>query len=357
MHVIIMAGGSGTRFWPRSRQKNPKQLLQILGDNTLIQETIRRIEPLAKPDQIFIVSTESQIDAIKEQLPQIQSQNIIIEPRGKNTAPCIGLAAVHIRRQNPDALMAVLPADHHISNEQKFRDVMQVAHKVALEQDCLVTIGIHPTFPSTGYGYIQMNSPLAGAKHMSAFHVKTFAEKPDLHTAERFLVSGDFLWNSGMFIWKVSTILREIELALPELYDGLVEIEKYLGTNLENEVINKIYCQIRSISIDYGVMEHTKNVVVIKGEFGWSDVGTWDEVYKLLDKDKHGNVLIGEHHIVKSGSGCLIDSPDKMVAVVGLDDVVVVETDDAVLVCHRNAAQEVKDVVEHLQKKEKNQYL
>jgi mannose-1-phosphate guanylyltransferase len=356
MYIIIMAGGSGTRFWPRSRQRYPKQLLPILGESTLIQETVRRIEPLAAQDQIYIVSTNPQIDAIREQLPQIQPQNIIIEPRGKNTAPCIGLAAIHIRRRDPDAIMVVLPSDHHISNETEFRKIISDAGEIARQYDSLVTIGIHPTYPSTGYGYIQVNSPLTTNEKFTAYHVKTFAEKPDQQTAERFISSGDFLWNSGMFIWKVSAILREIETELPELYDGLIEIEKYLGTKSEHDVINKIYCQIKNISIDYGVMENASNVVVIKGNFGWSDVGTWDEVYKILKKDSSDNVVIGEH-VLKSARGCLIDSPDKLVAIVGLDNVVVVETADAVLVCHRDAAQQVKDVVDQLQKREKKQYL
>jgi len=230
MYAVIMAGGIGTRFWPRSRQKHPKQLLKILGNRTLIQQTVDRLDPLIKQEHIFIVSTQLQMDEIQQQLPFLKPENLIVEPKGKNTAPCIGLAALFVKHLNPNAIMAVLPADHNIKNEDQFKKVLAVAEQVAQQEECLVTIGINPTYPSTGYGYIQLDREIKNIADMSVYRVKTFAEKPDIRTAERFINSGDFLWNSGMFVWKAKTILREIEEALPELYDGLLEIDKTIGT-------------------------------------------------------------------------------------------------------------------------------
>lgn len=356
MYAVIMAGGIGTRFWPRSRQTHPKQLLKIIGDRSLIQSTIDRLNPLIKHENVIVVSTTLQAEEIKRQLPFLKPENLIIEPKGKNTAPCIGLAALFIKRIDPEAVMAVLPADHTIKKEQQFKQVLVVAEQVAQQKDCLVTIGINPTYPSTGYGYIQFNDKIDEIEGMPVYKVKTFAEKPDIKTAERFINSGDFLWNSGMFVWKTKTILKEIEEALPEMYDGLLEIEKSLGTKSQNEVINKVYCQIKSISIDYGVMEHTRNVNILKGDFGWSDIGSWEEVYQILEKDEHKNVSIGSHFL-KNSSGCLIDAPDKFVATLGVEDLIIVETEDALLICQRDKAQAVKELVESMKRKEQTQYL
>ncbi len=356
MYAVIMAGGIGTRFWPRSREEHPKQLLRILGNRTLIQSTVDRLTSLIDLKDIFIVTTHKYQHMIHEQLPNISGKNFINEPKGRNTAPCIGLAALFIERMNPDAVMAVLPADHHIKNEKQFLQILAAAEKVAASVDCLVTIGIQPTFPSTGYGYIQFNDLMQKIDKIPYYNVKTFAEKPDSNTAIRFLESGDFLWNSGMFIWKTKTILKEIEQSLPELYDGLMEIKKSLGTNKQDEVIHKVYCQIKSISIDYGVMEDATKVCVLKGDFGWSDVGSWDEVFKITQKGEHGIVSIGDHFSYQC-QNCLIDVPDKFVATVGVDDLIIVDTEDALLVCHRDRAQDVKELVENMKKKNLTQYL
>ena len=356
MYAVIMAGGIGTRFWPRSRQKHPKQLLKIIGDRTLIQSTVDRLFPLVKHENIFIVSTTLQIEEIKKQLPFLKTENLLIEPKGKNTAPCIGLAALFIKRIDSEGVMAVLPADHSIKKEEQFKKILATAEQVAIQKECLVTIGINPTYPSTGYGYIQVNGEIDEINNMPVYKVKTFAEKPDIKTAERFMDSGDFLWNSGMFVWKAKTILKEIEEALPELYDGLLEIEKALGTKSQDETINKVYCQIKSISIDYGVMEHTRNVNVLKGNFGWSDVGSWEEVYKISDQDEHKNVSKGINFL-KDTKGCLIDVPNKFVATLGVEDLIVVDTEDALLICPRNKAQNVKDLVESMKRKEQINYL
>ncbi|UCE08787.1 MAG: mannose-1-phosphate guanylyltransferase [bacterium] len=356
MYAVIMAGGVGTRFWPRSRLKQPKQLLKILDDKTMIQATVHRLDKIISKDQIYIVATESQMEEIKKQLPFLKQENLIVEPKGKSTAPCIGLTAIILKQRDPEAVMAVLPADHRIRNEELFRKVLSAAEIVASKRNCLVTIGIHPTYPSTGYGYIQVNGKVDEVNDIDVFKVKTFAEKPDLTTAQRFLTSGDFLWNSGMFVWKVNVILEEIEESLPELYDGLLEIERYLGTASQDEVIKKVYCQIKSISIDYGVMEQSENVYVLKGEFDWNDVGSWEEIYKMSPHNEENNVIIG-NHFTKDTKGCLIDSSDRFIATLGVDNLIIIDTDDALLVCRRDMAQNVKDLVDAMKRKNLNQYL
>ncbi len=356
MYAVIMAGGVGTRFWPRSRNKKPKQLLKILDDKTMIQATVSRLNGLVAKERVCVVTTEPQIEEIKEQLPFLTSKNLIIEPKGKNTAPCIGLSAVILKHRDPKAVMAVLPADHRIKDEQLFRKVLAAAEVAASKQNCLVTIGIHPTYPSTGYGYIQVNGKVDEIDAIDLFKVKTFAEKPDYSTANRFLESGDFLWNSGMFIWRATAILKEIEESLPELYDGLMEIEKYLGTKHQDEVIKKVYCTIKSISIDYGVMEQSQNVFVLKGEFDWNDVGSWEEIYKISKRDEDHNVVIGEH-FTKDTKGCLIDSPNRLIATLGLENLIIIDTDDALLVCRRDMAQDVKDLVDAMKRKNLEKYL
>lgn len=356
MFGLIMAGGSGTRFWPKSREKRPKQLLKIYNDNTMIQNTVDRLKPLVPTDGLFVVSTAAQIEEIKNQLPFLKEENLIVEPRGKNTGPCIGLAALYMHRVDPEAVMIVLPADHLIVDNDHFLKTLKAGAQVAQERECLVTIGIEPTYPSTGYGYIQFNEEITVLDDIQVLKVKTFAEKPNLATAERFLSSGDFLWNSGIFVWKVKTILKEIEEHLPHVYDGLMEIREFIGTEKEAETVNRVYCQIKSISIDYGVMEHARDVIVLRGTFGWNDLGSWYEVYKLAEKDKHENAAAGPN-IFKDSSGCYVDAPDKLVAVLGLDDIIVVDTEDALLVCHRDRAQDVREIVEIAKRKKLNQYL
>ena len=356
MIAVIMAGGSGTRFWPRSRERMPKQLLSLVNERSMLQNTIDRLGDLVTPEQVLVVSTATQADAIRQQLSHIPEENILVEPKGKNTAPCIGLAALHARRRNPDSVMVVLPADHLIEGEEEFRQVLRTGERLARETEALVTIGIKPTYPSTGYGYIQFGDLLDDRDGVQAYRVKTFAEKPTLEVARRFLESGDFLWNSGIFIWKTETILRHIEELLPELYNGLLEIEKALGTPEEAEVVKRVYCQIRSVSIDYGVMEHAKNVIVLKATFSWNDLGTWEEVYKISPKDENGNAITGLV-VHKDTKNSLIDSPHRLIATLGVENLVIVDSGDAILICHRDKAQEVRDIVEILRRKGLKEYL
>jgi mannose-1-phosphate guanylyltransferase len=356
MFALIMAGGAGKRFWPKSRERHPKQLLKMLGDQTMIQGTVERLRPLVPEEKIFVVATEGQKVELKRQLPFLHRKNILIEPKSKNTAACIGLATLFLERIDPEAVMAVFPADHLITNRDAFIKTLKVAAKVATENDAIVTLGIQPTYPATGYGYIQFNEELGIKDGIALLKVKTFAEKPNLATAERFVESGDFLWNSGIFVWKVKTILHEIEEHLPHLYDGLMEIRAALGTAQQEETIHRVYCQIKSISIDYGVMEHAKNVVVLKGKFDWQDLGSWNEVYKYFSKDENENVLIGDH-LIKDSRGSYINAPNKCVAVIGIDNLIVVDTDDAILICPRDRAQEVQELVEIAKRKKMNHLL
>jgi len=356
MYIVIMAGGVGTRFWPKSRAQRPKQLLNIVGDKTMIQASVARLGSMVTSDNLYIVATQWQKEGILQNLPILKEDNLILEPKGKNTAPCIGLASLYLRRINPRDVMLILPADHLIQEEEQFRKTILEAAQIAQKGNLLVTIGIKPTYPATGYGYIQFNSALEADQGIQAFSVKTFAEKPDLKTAERFLESGDFLWNSGIFLWKVETILQAIEKYMPELYESLLEIDSAIGTPQELEVIQRVYCQIKGISIDYGIMEQAQNVSVLPGDFGWNDVGSWEEVYKISPKDKKGNVIRG-NHILKDVSNCLIDSPDKLVAAIGIENLVIVDTGDALLVCRKDRAQQVKDIVEIMKRKKFDELL
>jgi mannose-1-phosphate guanylyltransferase len=356
MLALIMAGGSGTRFWPKSRVKHPKQLLNIYGAETMIQQTIRRLQPLIPPEKIFIVTTRSQISETIAQLPEIPRANFIVEPYGKNTAPCIGLGSLFLRKENPDAVTVVLPADHLIENERRFLEQIVQAADVATHSDALVTIGIKPTFPAKGYGYIQHTGEKIKTEKGWAFRVKTFAEKPNYETACRFLESGEFLWNSGIFVWKISAIMQELEEHLPELADGLVTIDRALGSSEQDERIELVYRQTKSVSIDYGVMEYAEKVAVVPGDFGWNDLGSWEEVYKIQEKDANGNAADSQHILIDSHN-CFVDAKEKVVAAVGVKDLIVIETADALLICPRNRAQEVKDIVETLKRKKMHTYL
>ena len=359
VYAIIMAGGVGSRFWPRSRERSPKQLLEIAGEKTMIHNTVERLDGFIAPKNIFVVTNKLQKSAIAKQLPTITAENIIVEPIGRNTAPCIGLAAMFVHRLDPDGVMVVLPADHIISDEKEFLRVLDVGVNVAYEDSSLVTIGIQPTHPETGYGYIQIveeEKSKNGGLPEGVFKVKTFAEKPNLPTAQRFVESGDFFWNSGMFIWRADVIFNEIKRSLPELHDHLMNIEPTLGTSLYEQSLEHAYGLIRGISIDYGVMEKTERVYVIRGNFGWNDVGSWDEVYRLATKDEQGNHLHGKI-ISFDSKNSYIHTTDKLVATVGIDDLIIINTQDAILICKRGASQDVKEIVDHLRRKQMNEYL
>ncbi len=342
--AVIMAGGIGSRFWPRSKEKTPKQLLKIFGEKTMIQETVDRLNSMVQPEDIYIITNRAQKPEIKNQLSKVPEENIIEEPFGRNTAAAIGLASVIIKEKSDDAVTIVLPADHMIKEKEEFHKILNVAAKYAYESKGLVTIGISPTRPETGYGYIQIDE---GEVSNNVHKVLTFAEKPNYATAVRFIESGDFFWNSGMFIWRVDTILDEIKIHMPELYVGLEKIKKDLHTSNYENTLNMVYGQLRNISIDYGVMEKSKKVFLTKGKFTWSDVGSWEEVYQLTEKNKDGIAykgLVFTDMTVDS----YIYSPDKFTAVIGVDNLIVINTKEATLICRRDQSQEVKKIVDHL---------
>ena len=356
MYCVIMAGGKGSRFWPRSRSALPKQLLDIFSDRTMIQETVQRIEGLVPAERIVIVTGREHAEAIYQQLPEIPRENILIEPIGRNTAPCICLAALWVEKKKPGAVMAVLPADHYIGNPQAFCRCLDSAADAALQLDALVTVGITPRSPETGYGYIQYGEEIGAFKGLAVYRVQQFYEKPVLAKAREFLAQGNFLWNSGMFIWKAATILEEIKACLPEMYGTLAAVVPDLGTAQEQQAVDAAYQAIEGISIDYGVMEKSARAVILKGDFGWSDVGSWSAIYDISGKDAQENVVSGDV-IAVDARGSLIYSPKKLTAIVGLDNIVIVETEDALLVCARDKAQDVKKVVDILEQQGKKEYL
>jgi len=349
----------GTRFWPRSREKFPKHLLEVIGKGTMLQNTVKRLEGIVRDEDIFIVTNRTQKAQLAKQLPQIADENLIVEPVVRNTAPCIALAAYHVRRVDPNAVMIVLPADHLIQDVDEFKRILRVAVQTAQESDALLTIGIKPTHPETGYGYIQIN-PDDGPQNpffsRGVFKVKAFAEKPNPQTAERFLASGDFFWNSGMFVWRVDVILAQLRKCLPDLADALERINGAMGTSQYQQTLDLTYGMIRGISIDYGVMEKAPTVYVIPGTFGWNDLGSWDEVARISGKDDRGNSITGSVVQIDT-QNCLIYSPGKLVAAIGIEDLIVVNTEDALLICRKGRSQEVKEISDYLKRKQMTEFL
>ncbi len=355
MYSVIMAGGVGKRFWPRSRKDRPKQLLNILNDRSMLRVTVDRLHQISDYSEIFIITNQAQAPGIRKDIPELPDENLLIEPFGKNTAPAIALSAINIMAMDEDAVMGVFPSDHLIMKEDLFFNDLEIAGEAVREKNCLVTFGIEPTRPATGYGYIQydMKKPLVQEK---VYKVKTFAEKPNFNTAQRFLQSGDFLWNSGMFVWRTDTILRQMKAHMPELYDSAMTIKDALGAEDYFQIVEREWKTLRSESVDYGVMEKSGNVYVVRGEFFWSDLGSWTSVYDLAEKDDRENVVRGEALLLES-TGNYVYSPDRFVATVGLENMVIINTEDVTMVVERSKAEEVKKLVGALEKKGMTKYL
>jgi len=353
-YAVIMAGGVGKRFWPQSRRATPKQLLPIAGDESMLRMTVDRLKNFTPTDQILIITNSEQEQAIRNECPELPENNILIEPEGKNTAPAIGLAAIIIQHRDPDAVMGVFPADHFIKDVDSFSDYIRQGIQVAGRMKGLVTFGMVPTRPATGYGYIQFHDRTNPDEPVYA--VKAFAEKPDLKTAQLFLKSGDFLWNSGMFVWEVDCILRSFQDFLPEIWDSLENIKGAIGKPIWDSVLTVEWATLRSISIDYGVMEKARNVYVVRVDFAWSDVGSWDAVHEMHEKDKDGNVSRGE--VIFHGSeNNLVYAEGKTVAIVGVDDLVVIDTKDALLIIPRGQTERVKELVDSFEKEKRDSLL
>ncbi|MGV3525167.1 MAG: mannose-1-phosphate guanylyltransferase [Candidatus Sericytochromatia bacterium] len=343
LHAVILAGGVGARFWPRSRQNCPKQYLSVFSEYSLIQETVRRLREGLPLAAIWVITRHDQREVLQEQLPDLHADQLICEPAGRSTAPCIALAAKAIAERDPEALMLVLPADHLIQDQPLFVDTLQRAVDYLSEDDLLMTVGIQPNRPETGYGYL-----LFGRQALSEgiHRVKQFVEKPDLETARRYVRSERYLWNAGMFLWRVRTIQAEIRQHLPRLASAFDALPRTDDADFES-ALAATYAELPVCSIDHGVLEKSERVGVIKGHFGWSDVGSWESVYALSPQDDDGNVLRGQVYTLDTQDS-YIYSPQRFTAVIGLRDLVVVETPDALLICDRKRSQDVRHVVHHL---------
>jgi mannose-1-phosphate guanylyltransferase len=347
MYALIMAGGVGSRFWPKSRLRTPKHLLTIMNEKTMLENTINRLDQIIKREDCYIITNKHQKENVLKSIKDIREENVISEPFGRNTAAAIGYGAVRLILKDPEAVMVVLPADHYIKNVSKFSKIITKAVDYCKKDpESLITIGIEPTHPETGYGYIQTGAEI----QKGVREVKSFAEKPNFDTAVRFLESGEFVWNSGMFIWKAETILKNIKAYIPDLYDNLMELKKALEGNAPESAIERIYTEMRSISIDYGVMESAENVKVLSGDFGWSDVGSWFEIYRLKDKDEKRNVVDCDNFISIDTEGCLVSSDDKkkLIACIGLRDLSIIDTADSLLITPLSRSQDVKEIVEKI---------
>lgn len=352
--ALIMAGGRGERFWPRSRKTLPKQFLSLTDDGkTMIQLTVERISPLVDLEDVYIATNKDYKELVLEQLPGLPEENILCEPIGRNTAPCIGLGAVHIAQKYDDAVMFVLPSDHLIKFNDIFADTLQAAADVAMQGENLVTIGITPNYPEIGYGYIKYDQ---NSKNLQSYAVDCFVEKPNLETAKQYLATGNYLWNSGMFIWKVSTILNNFRRFIPETMNGLETIKAAIGTETENTVLEKVFPEFVSESIDYAIMEKADNIYILPGNFGWDDVGSWLAVGRIKETDENDNVISG--NILAEGcTGSILEGGKKLIAAVGLKDIVIVDTEDATLVCSKEKTGDIKKVLEHLRNAGRNEYI
>jgi len=343
-----MAGGIGSRFWPLSRTKKPKQFLDILGvGRSLLQQTFNRLKNVFPVENIFIVTNEDYENIIREQLPELNPLQVLLEPLRRNTAPCIAYANHKIRLINPEAMIMVAPSDHIILKETDFLDVVKKGLDFVEKNDCLLTLGIQPNRPETGYGYIQINGDKTRIDLNNSFRkVKTFTEKPDLQMAELFLQSGDFFWNSGMFFWSLTSIMKAFQNHLPEVDQFFLDGKEFYNTEREAEFIGKVYPNCRNISIDYGIMEKAENVFVLCSDFGWSDLGTWGSLYDILNKDGDKNSISGSNVFVYNSKNCLINLPENKLAVIqGLDDYIVVESDNILLICKKQDEQKIKNYV------------
>jgi mannose-1-phosphate guanylyltransferase len=356
-YCLIMAGGAGTRFWPRSRVKKPKQYLSLFGDLSLIQESVKRFTGFIPEKSVYVVSAKSQQSVLESQTTNLPKENLIFEPVGKNTLPAIGLAALFIAEKDPDGIMIVSPSDHLIQNEELFRQCVESAALIAEKKDGIVTIGISPKYPATGYGYVQTAEEIQIGQPIKSYAVSRFVEKPNVEVATGYLKQGGFFWNSGIFVFKVSVFLESVKNFAPELYSDLMRIKKHIGTDTYEEAIDRIYREVTSISIDYGILEKASNVFLVQGDFIWNDLGSWEEVYKYdSNKDENQNATSGEVILIDTKNS-YVSAPNSLVAIVGLEDVIVVQEGDTILVCKRDRAEDIKAVVGEITKRKLDQYL
>lgn len=353
---VIMAGGKGERFWPKSRTNLPKQFLNISGNKSMIQQSIHRLEKLVDISQIFIVTNELYAELLKAQIPHLPNSNIIIEPVGRNTAPCVGLASIVIEEKFPDSTMVVIPSDHIIENDEGFVNIIKTAVDVAQEGSNLVTLGIKPTYPETGYGYIESTYDTRQLNELDVIKVNKFVEKPDIQTAQSYLQTGNYYWNSGIFIWKVSVIRNYIKELMPNMHDILETMKTGFDSPDRHEVIKTEFAKMPDQSIDYGIMEKVSNIYMIPCVFGWDDVGSWTALERINDLDEDGNVIKG-NILNLDTKRCIIESNGKLIATLGIEDLIIVDTEDVTLICTKDKAQEVKLLLRELRNQKREQYL
>jgi len=354
--AVVMAGGKGTRFWPKSRLRTPKQLQRIVSNKTMIAQALGRLSPIVPPSRVIVVTHRDQFKAARRCLPKVPKSNFIIEAVGRNTAPCILVASLWIKKKDPDALTVVLPADHIIQNKKEFQKDLRAAVSFAKQRGAHITFGIKPNSANTGYGYIERARRVSCQKGVNIYKVKKFTEKPILRRAEQFVKSGRYYWNSGMFVWSCDTIIESYRKHLPRIYRALKGYEDVISGFLRAKFIKRAYRKIPSVSVDYGIMERTRSAFVLQAMFDWSDVGSWRELENLWPKDKNKNACRGRVIAFDSKNNILF-SDKRLVASVGLKDMIVVETDDAVLVCPKSCAQDVKHLVELMARKRMDNYL
>ena len=351
--VLIMAGGQGERFWPKSRANLPKQFLNILDKNkTMIQLTVERAEKITNIKNIYIITNEKYKYLVKQQINKLPEENIICEPASRNTAPCIGLAAMYISKKYDDSIMVVLPADHAIKDDKEFLSTLNIAKNKAIEDENLVTIGIKPNYPETGYGYIKYKKN----ENKNIFSVDKFVEKPNVAKAKQYLISGDYLWNSGMFIWKTSTIIKNIQKYLPETYDKLIKIRDSIGTEKEQEILIKEFVSINKESIDYGIMEKAEKIYTVPGYFGWDDVGSWSCLQRINEKDDENNVKLGNVLTLET-KNCIVYGEKRLIATLGISDLIIIDTEDALLVSSRKDVGNVKEIINKIKETNKEEYI
>lgn len=360
LHAVIMAGGSGTRFWPESRADRPKQLLELAGDRSMLQMTVDRLGELAPPERVLVVTNRRLVDAIARQLPETPRESILGEPAKRDTAPAIGLAAIGVSRNDPDATMAVMPADHVIEPDEKFQAaIAEAARLVEDAPERIVTFGVRPTYPAETFGYIERGEPLpkSSAEDLAAYRVVRFREKPDAETAREYLDSGNFYWNAGIFVWKAKTILEALEKHQPAMYGHLQKIADAWGTPDFDEVFQREFTAIEGVSIDYAVMEHADDIVVVEASYNWDDVGNWQSLARLRGADDDGNTIIGKHLGVNTQGTIVRSGKDHLVVTLGLKDCIVVHTPDATLVANKHDEEQIRQVVKLLGEKGWEEYL
>jgi mannose-1-phosphate guanylyltransferase len=356
LYAVILAGGGGTRLWPLSRQKHPKHLLQLIGKETILQSTYKRVRKSFPPEKIFIITHKNHLEEAKRQLPEMQKKNWLVEPQAKNTAMAMTVAATYIAKLDPEAVVINLPADHIIKDITKYSKAAFNALQVAANTKTIVAIGIKPTFAHTGLGYMRIGQQLDDTP---AFIGRGFKEKPDLATAQAFLISGEYLWNGGIYSWAVKTLFEELSLHAPELKKASDQLLKVIGKSTEKKVMEKLYEKVENIAIDVAVSEKAKNLAIVPGDFDWSDVGDWRVVYDISAKDEQENVVMGnkDQAVLHETKDTFISAQDKLVVAIGLENLVIIDTEDALLICHKDKTQDVKKAVEKLKALKKDKYL